>query len=41
MWNIKILMTYNIENKLYNNYPWPNLKELKINEDFITDKKII
>ena len=30
---------YNIENKLYNNYPWPNLYELKINEDFITDKK--
>ena len=30
---------YDIENKLYNNYPWPNLYELKINEDFITDKK--
>ena len=30
---------YNIENKLYNNYPWPNLYELKINEDFITEKK--
>ena len=30
---------YDIENKLYNNYPWPNLYELKINEDFISDKK--
>ena len=27
------------DNKLFSNYPWPNLHQLNINEDYIHDKK--
>ena len=29
----------NFDNKLFSNYPWPNLHQLNINEDYIYDKQ--